>query len=50
MMDLIKSLWVWISSIILILLALPVAILLWLLALVFDRRRLMNNSWMIIQG
>lgn len=49
-MNIIKSLWVWISSITFVLLALPVAIILWLLALVFDRRRLMNNRWMVIQG
>jgi 1-acyl-sn-glycerol-3-phosphate acyltransferase len=49
-MNLIKSLWVWFSSITFVLLAFPVAILLWLLALAFDRRRLMNNRWMVIQG
>lgn len=49
-MNIIKSLWVWISSITFVLLALPVAIILWLLALAFDRRRLMNNRWMVIQG
>jgi 1-acyl-sn-glycerol-3-phosphate acyltransferase len=49
-MNLIKSLWVWLSSITFILLAFPVALILWLLALAFDRRRLMNNKWMIIQG
>jgi len=49
-MNIIKSLWVWFSSITFVLLALPVAILLWLLALAFDRRRLMNNRWMVIQG
>jgi 1-acyl-sn-glycerol-3-phosphate acyltransferase len=49
-MNLIKSLWVWFSSITFVLLAFPVALLLWLLALAFDRRRLMNNRWMVIQG
>jgi len=49
-MNLIKSLWVWFSSITFVLLALPVAVILWLLALAFDRRRLMNNRWMVIQG
>ncbi|MRR23610.1 1-acyl-sn-glycerol-3-phosphate acyltransferase, partial [bacterium] len=49
-MNLIKSLWVWVSSITFVLLAFPVALLLWLLALAFDRRRLMNNRWMVIQG
>jgi 1-acyl-sn-glycerol-3-phosphate acyltransferase len=29
---------------------LPVAVILWLLALAFDSRRLMNNRWMVIQG
>mgnify|MGYP000999991180 CR=1 FL=1 len=49
-MNVIKSLWVWISSITFILLAFPVALILWLLALAFDSRRLMNNRWMVIQG
>ncbi len=49
-MNLIKSLWVWLSSIIFILLAFPVALILWVLSLAFDSRRLMNNSWMIFQG
>ena len=49
-MELIKSVWTWISSIIFITLALPVAMLLWLIAIPFDRRRLMNNRWMVIQG
>jgi len=49
-MNLIKSLWVWFSSITFVLLAFPVALILWLLALAFDRRRLMNNRWMVIQG
>ncbi len=49
-MNLLKSLWVWLSSITFILLAFPVAIILWLLALLFDRKRLMNNRWMVIQG
>jgi 1-acyl-sn-glycerol-3-phosphate acyltransferase len=49
-MNLIKSLWVWLSSIVFILLAFPVALLLWVLSLAFDSRRLMNNSWMIFQG
>jgi len=45
-----KSAWVWLSSIIFITLALPVAILLWLISIPFDKRRLMNNRWMVIQG
>lgn len=49
-MELIKSVWTWISSIIFITLALPVALLLWLISIPFDRRRLMNNRWMVIQG
>lgn len=49
-MNIIKSLWVWVSSITIILLAFPIALILWLLALAFDSRRLMNNRWMVIQG
>ncbi|MGE5349961.1 MAG: lysophospholipid acyltransferase family protein [Actinomycetota bacterium] len=49
-MNIIKSIWVWLSSITFVLLAFPVALILWLLALAFDRRRLMNNRWMVIQG
>jgi 1-acyl-sn-glycerol-3-phosphate acyltransferase len=49
-MNVIKSLWVWISSIIFVLLAFPVAVLLWLVSLPFDKRRMLNNDWMIIQG
>lgn len=49
-MNIIKSLWVWFSSIVFILLAFPVALILWLLSLAFDSRRLMNNRWMVIQG
>jgi len=49
-MNIIKSLWVWVSSITFVVLAFPVALILWLLALAFDSRRLMNNRWMVIQG
>jgi 1-acyl-sn-glycerol-3-phosphate acyltransferase len=49
-MNVIKSIWVWLSSITFILLAFPVAVILWLLSLAFDSRRLMNNQWMVIQG
>lgn len=49
-MDIIRSVWVWFSSIAFILIAFPVSLLLWLLSLLFDRRRLMNNSWMVFQG
>jgi len=49
-MDAIKSLWVWFSSLTFVMIGLPVALLLWLLSLLFDRRRLMNNRWMVIQG
>ncbi|MCU0366688.1 MAG: 1-acyl-sn-glycerol-3-phosphate acyltransferase [Bacteroidales bacterium] len=49
-MDAIKSLWVWVSSLIFVMIGFPVAVLLWLLSLLFDRRRLMNNRWMVIQG
>lgn len=49
-MNIIKSLWVWVSSILFVILAFPVALILWLLSLAFDRRRLMNNRWMVIQG
>ena len=50
MINIIKSAWTWISSIAFVLLALPVALLLWLISLPFDKRRLLNNKWMIIQG
>lgn len=50
MMDIIKSLWVWFSSVVFILLAFPVAVLLWLISLPFDHRRRLNNRWMIFQG
>lgn len=50
MMNVLKSVWVWLSSIVFILLAFPVALFLWLLSLIFDRKRRMNNRWMIIQG
>lgn len=49
-MNILKSLWVWLSSITFVLLGFPVALILWLLSLVFDRKRLMNNRWMVIQG
>jgi 1-acyl-sn-glycerol-3-phosphate acyltransferase len=49
-MNVLKSLWVWLSSIIFILLAFPVAVILWLISLPFDRKRLLNNRWMIFQG
>jgi 1-acyl-sn-glycerol-3-phosphate acyltransferase len=49
-MNILKSLWVWLSSIAFILFAFPVAVFLWLISLPFDRKRLMNNRWMIIQG
>jgi 1-acyl-sn-glycerol-3-phosphate acyltransferase len=49
-MDILKSIWVWVSSLIFVLLAFPVAVSLWLISLIFDRRRLMNNRWMVIQG
>jgi len=49
-MNIIKSLWVWASSIIFIVLGFPIALILWLLSLAFDSRRLMNNRWMVIQG
>jgi 1-acyl-sn-glycerol-3-phosphate acyltransferase len=49
-MNVIKSVWVWLSSIVFITLAFPVALLLWLISLLFDDRRLMNNRWMVIQG
>lgn len=50
MINILKSAWVWVSSIIFVLLAFPVALLLWLISLLFDYRRLMNNRWMVIQG
>lgn len=50
MINVLKSAWVWVSSIIFVLLAFPVALLLWLISLLFDNRRLMNNRWMVIQG
>lgn len=49
-MDAIKSMWVWVSSLLFVLIGFPVAVFLWLLSLPFDRRRLMNNRWMVIQG
>ncbi|MCI0523005.1 MAG: 1-acyl-sn-glycerol-3-phosphate acyltransferase [Bacteroidales bacterium] len=49
-MDKIKSLWVWVSSLIFVMIGFPVALFLWILSLPFDRRRLMNNRWMVIQG
>jgi 1-acyl-sn-glycerol-3-phosphate acyltransferase len=49
-MEVLKSAWTWLSSIIFITIAFPVALLLWLVSLLFDRRRLMNNRWMVIQG
>jgi 1-acyl-sn-glycerol-3-phosphate acyltransferase len=49
-MDIIRSVWVWFSGIAFILIAFPVSLLLWLLSLLFDRNRLMNNSWMVFQG
>lgn len=49
-MDAIKSMWVWVSSLLFVLIGFPVAAFIWLLSLLFDRRRLMNNRWMVIQG
>jgi 1-acyl-sn-glycerol-3-phosphate acyltransferase len=49
-MNILKSIWVWLASIIFILLAFPVSVLLWLISLLFDPKRLMNNHWMLIQG
>lgn len=49
-MNVLKSLWVWLSSITFILLAFPVAIILWIISLPFDKKRLLNNRWMIFQG
>jgi len=49
-MNIIKSIWVWFSSILFVIIAFPVALILWLLSLAFDSRRLMNNRWMVIQG
>lgn len=49
-MNVIKSVWVWLSSIVFVTLAFPVALFLWLISLLFDDRRLMNNRWMVIQG
>lgn len=50
MMNVIKSVWVWVSSITFVLLAFPVSTLLWLISLLFDHKRRMNNRWMVIQG
>jgi len=49
-MNVIRSVWVWFASVTFILLAFPVSVTLWLLSLLFDHRRIMNNRWMIIQG
>ena len=49
-MDIIRSIWIWFSGITFILLAFPVSLLLWLISLLFDRKRLMNNRWMVFQG
>jgi len=50
MMNVIKSVWVWVSSITFVLLGFPVSLLLWLISLLFDHKRRMNNRWMVIQG
>ncbi|HUW93411.1 MAG TPA: lysophospholipid acyltransferase family protein [Bacteroidales bacterium] len=50
MMNVIKSIWVWVSSITFVVLAFPVSALLWLISLAFDPRRRMNNRWMVLQG
>jgi 1-acyl-sn-glycerol-3-phosphate acyltransferase len=50
MIYVLKSIWVWLSSGIFVLLAFPVSVFLWFLSLLFDRRRLMNNRWMVFQG
>lgn len=49
-MNVIKSLWVWVSSLAFVLLAFPVSALLWLISLPFDPLRRLNNRWMILQG
>ena len=49
-MNIVRSVWVWFASIVFILLAFPVSLLLWLLSLLFDHKRIMNNRWMIFQG
>jgi len=49
-MNIVRSIWVWFASIVFILLAFPVSLLLWLLSLLFDHKRIMNNRWMIFQG
>ena len=49
-MDIIRSVWIWFSGITFILLAFPVSLLLWLTSLLYDRKRLMNNRWMVFQG
>lgn len=49
-MDVLKSIWVWFSSVLFILLAFPVAILFWLVSMPFDRKRRLGNRWMVIQG
>jgi len=49
-MNLIETIWVWVSSLVFVLLGFPVAVLLWLISLPFDKRRLLNNKWMVIQG
>ena len=49
-MNVIKSVWVWVSSITFVLLGFPISGLLWLISLLFDHNRRMNNRWMVIQG
>lgn len=49
-MNVIRSIWVWFASVTFILLAFPVALFLWLISLLFDHKRLMNNTWMVCQG
>jgi 1-acyl-sn-glycerol-3-phosphate acyltransferase len=49
-LNVIKSAWVWVSSITFVVLAFPVALMLWLISIPFGQRRLLNNKWMVIQG
>ncbi len=49
-MNVLETVWVWISSLVFILLAFPVAVIMWLISVPFDRRRLLNNKWMVFQG
>lgn len=49
-MNVIKSAWVWVSSLTFVLLCFPISVFLWLVSLPLDPLRRLNNRWMIFQG